>query len=187
MNRRALILAGLAAGFLGTAAIAQDFETIIVEQLKAAGFTEIRLTRTWLGRVRIVATNDSFRRELILNPRTNEVLRDLWVNVGTGVAGTGLFDPDDAEDNYRRSGGVEDNEGSDDRGDDDRDDDGGDDDGGSDDNGGDDGGDSDGGDDGGDSDGGDDGGDSDGGDDGGDSDGGDDGGGDDGGDDGDDD
>lgn len=119
MNRRKLILAGFAVAFWGTAALAQDFNAIVVEQLKSAGFTEIRVSRTWLGRMRVVAQNDKFRRELILNPRTNEILRDVWVNLDNGVTGTGLFDPEDDDDNFRRSGGSDD----DGREDDDREDD----------------------------------------------------------------
>ncbi|MDX1782251.1 MAG: hypothetical protein R3256_13175, partial [Thalassovita sp.] len=105
---------GLAATFFGTAALAQDFKAIVVEQLKSAGFTEIRVSRTWLGRVRVIAQNDKFRRELILNPRTNEILRDVWVNLDNGVTGAGLFDPEDDDDNYRRSGGSDDDDRDDD-------------------------------------------------------------------------
>lgn len=48
----------------------------VVEQLRRHGYTEIEVSRTWLGRTRIFATAPQKSREIILNPRTGEVLRD---------------------------------------------------------------------------------------------------------------
>ena len=49
----------------------------LVEELKAAGFTYIEIHRTFLGRARLVAFSATEMREIILNPTTGEVLRDL--------------------------------------------------------------------------------------------------------------
>lgn len=47
------------------------------------------MSRTLLGRTRFVATSDQYRREIILNPRTGEILRDLWLLLD-GEAGGGV-------------------------------------------------------------------------------------------------
>ncbi len=77
MNRRLLILA-LAAG-LEVAALpaqAQSLASEVVAQLKRQGYSEISVSRTFLGRIRIEAANSRHSREIILNPRTGEILRD---------------------------------------------------------------------------------------------------------------
>ncbi|MEL6587411.1 MAG: hypothetical protein AAFY65_03405 [Pseudomonadota bacterium] len=50
----------------------------VVAQLRAQGYRDIRVTRTFLGRLRIVARNGRHTREIILNPATGEILRDYW-------------------------------------------------------------------------------------------------------------
>lgn len=55
---------------------AQTPQDRIVELLLDQGFQEIRVTRTLLGRTRIVAENDRLRREIVLNPSTGVILRD---------------------------------------------------------------------------------------------------------------
>ena len=90
MKRRHLALALIALlvplAQPGTAQTAQDR---IVAQLRDQGFDEITITRTLLGRVRIVAEEDDTLREIILNPSTGAILRDYW---------TELDDDDDHED-----------------------------------------------------------------------------------------
>lgn len=49
----------------------------LVEELTAAGFTYIEIHRTFLGRARIIAYSATEIREVIINPTTGEVLRDL--------------------------------------------------------------------------------------------------------------
>ena len=49
----------------------------MIAELKAAGFTYIEIHRTFLGRARLVAYSATEIREVILNPTTGEVLRDL--------------------------------------------------------------------------------------------------------------
>jgi len=39
------------------------------------------MQRTLLGRLRIVASDGTRRREIIINPNTGEVLRDYWVEL----------------------------------------------------------------------------------------------------------
>lgn len=59
-------------------AAAQSVQDQIVSQLRAQGFSEITLQRTWLGRVRVIAKRDDLRRELVFDPQTGEILRDYW-------------------------------------------------------------------------------------------------------------
>ena len=46
------------------------------QMLQSQGFSEMKVNRTWLGRVRIVARSKDARRELVFNPYSGEVLRD---------------------------------------------------------------------------------------------------------------
>ncbi|PTQ74418.1 hypothetical protein [Celeribacter persicus] len=80
MQRR-LFITGLAVSFLITApALAQSASVVdqVIAQLKAQGYSRITMGRTLLGRTRIVAENDTMRREIIINPATGEILRDYW-------------------------------------------------------------------------------------------------------------
>jgi hypothetical protein len=61
-------------------------EIEIVRELKAAGFDEIRITKTWLGRLQIVASGELGTREIVLVPSTGAILRD-YLTVGPNVAG----------------------------------------------------------------------------------------------------
>ena len=145
MHRRQLLLA-LALLSIAGPALARPVADRIARELSRQGFTSIEISRTLLGRDRVVATGPDGRREVIVNPRTGEILRDLWTP-GTGsTGGTLLSTPAEDDDNRGRGRGR----GGDDSGDDGGDDKGGDDsgdDGGGDDGGGDDGGDDGGGDD----------------------------------------
>ena len=64
----------LAAG----AAPAQDRDLLarLVFALRAEGYDQIRTGRTLLKRIRIVAGRAGERREIVIDPRTGEVLRD---------------------------------------------------------------------------------------------------------------
>lgn len=87
---------------LAAAPAAADVAQAWVNQLALDGYDEITVRRTWLGRVRIVAEKDEIEREVILNPRTGEVLRDysrhedgsLRLPLGFEVE---LFDDDDED------------------------------------------------------------------------------------------
>lgn len=84
MNRRHFLTV-LCAGYL-TAGMARaaSFEDSVVAELRSQGYTTILVERTLLGRIKISATRKSGRREIILNPRTGEVLRDLWIAAAGG-------------------------------------------------------------------------------------------------------
>lgn len=48
----------------------------LIQALAAEGYTRIEISRTWLGRTRISATGPGRTREIVLNRRTGEILRD---------------------------------------------------------------------------------------------------------------
>ena len=85
-----IFAAGLAlcVAWHGTAASAQDYEQAILAQLRQDGYEQITVTTTLLGRIRIVADGAMGQREIVLNPRTGEVLRDvlLIANLQEGAA-----------------------------------------------------------------------------------------------------
>lgn len=68
----------LALAVMALPAHAQDFVADITRQLRQQGFQQIEVQRTWLGRSRILAENAEGAREIIVNPTTGEILRDLW-------------------------------------------------------------------------------------------------------------
>ena len=79
MKRRLFLTTGCAALLaLATAlpAMAGSLPDEIVRQLRNQGFRNIRVSRTWLGRTRILAFRGEIRREIVVNPRTGEILRD---------------------------------------------------------------------------------------------------------------
>lgn len=57
-------------------AASADVTTAWIQQLQLDGYEEITISRTWLGRTRIVAEKDDIYREIIINTATGEVLRD---------------------------------------------------------------------------------------------------------------
>lgn len=50
----------------------------IIAQLEAQGYTDVSVSRTWLGRIRIEAESGTHEREIVFNQRTGEILRDFW-------------------------------------------------------------------------------------------------------------
>ena len=98
MNRRQFLFVGTAAALFPGAAFAKDFADRIVRRLRKQGYTDISSSRTFLGRVRIVAWRGDESREIILNPYTGEILRDVWTAAdGRLVPGT-LEGDDDKDD-----------------------------------------------------------------------------------------
>ena len=105
MKRRVFIMA-LGASLLAAPAAgwAQSFADRIVSQLRAQGYDDISVSNTWLGRTRIVAQSADGNREIIIDPRTGEILRDLWQGKGSGSiisgnnGGSGSDDRDDEKD-----------------------------------------------------------------------------------------
>lgn len=53
----------------------------IIAQLQAQGYTDVTVSRTWLGRTRIEAESTTHEREIVFNQRTGEILRDFWVEL----------------------------------------------------------------------------------------------------------
>lgn len=128
MNRRTLLSGLMAALALPGAARADSPVDDILARLRRQGFGSIRVERTLLGRTRILAARDGSLREIVLNPRTGEILRDLWVEGNRGQV------PPDADEDPARDpdDAADDDDDDDDDDSDDSDDDGGDDDGGDD-------------------------------------------------------
>jgi hypothetical protein len=77
MRRRTVLYSMLAATFLSGPAMAQGPGDQIAAQLKRMGYAEVTVSRTLLGRMRIVGTSSRYRREIVLDPRNGEILRDL--------------------------------------------------------------------------------------------------------------
>jgi hypothetical protein len=68
----------------GAAAAQQGPERAVIDQLARQGYVEFEVSRTLLGRIRIVALGpNGERREIVFNPATGEILRDLMTGVGT--------------------------------------------------------------------------------------------------------
>jgi len=138
IRRRALLGAAVLFMASGTLAFADEVSGI-VRWLRRLGFDEIRTSQSLLGRVQIRATGAIGTRELVINPRTGEILRDVWVDAqGKRVRGAAYPGSDDGADgdhsgsNDRGGDGGDDNsghgggddDGSDDHGGDDNSDDG---------------------------------------------------------------
>ncbi len=131
MERRAFLTGIMAALASPSAAQPASVADQIIAMLRDQGYTEIRISRTWLGRVRILAVSDQYWREIIISPRTGEILRDYWEPVAPdGSSPSGYFDReeledhnDDDDDDSGNGGGDDDSSGGDSNDDDDDDDD----------------------------------------------------------------
>ncbi|MGQ0610185.1 MAG: hypothetical protein ACT4N9_03640 [Paracoccaceae bacterium] len=124
MNRRgfiALLGAGL---FSASVAAAETYADLIVRQLVDQGYANVTVETTLLGRVRIRAEGEYGLREIILNPRTGEILRDLWFDHDGNPVIPGLkaddSDDKDGSDEPQDGGEDTDNSGSGKDGDEDR-------------------------------------------------------------------
>ena len=140
MNRRLFLLTVLSASLLSTTAARADYADDVVKWLLEEGYTDVEVTRTLLGRVRILARLGSGQRELIINPRTGEILRDVWIaedgaikpfhgskpgdrddddegdDHGGDNSGPGHGGEDGDDDNSGHGGGDDDDEKDDDKG-----------------------------------------------------------------------
>jgi len=121
MTRLLLILA-LA---LAPPAFAQSVEDRIIAELVQDGYTQIRRSRTFLGRIRIVAVGNGHEREIVFNPANGLILRD-YRSDGTaaddarssgqgggsgqtsGAGGGNDDDDDDGDDDNGGNGGDDD-------------------------------------------------------------------------------
>lgn len=76
-GRGNIILGGLVVLALTCAPLrAQGLKDVVVASMVNDGFTDISISRTLLGRIRIVAVRDGRMREVVLNPSTQNILRD---------------------------------------------------------------------------------------------------------------
>ena len=105
---------------------AERVREYIVRELREDGYSSIRMSRTWLGRMRFVAETSDRRREIVVNPATGVILRDYirWLiddddNLspdGPGVEedddDEGGEDDEDDEDDEDNSGSGSSNSGS---------------------------------------------------------------------------
>lgn len=131
LSRRGFLIGIGASLVTATPALAQDDAVTqsVLRQLEQQGFQVIQVTRTLLGRVRILARRGPLLREIVLDPRNGQIFRDLVTREG----GDGPQQPqlpdyddeygDDDDDDEDRSGrgGGDDDDDDDDGGDDDDD------------------------------------------------------------------
>jgi hypothetical protein len=110
MNRRHILFAALAMGLTFASAPARadddddEIEDIIEDLREDWGFERIEVTTSLLGRAQIRASNAMWVRELVVNPRTGEVLRDVWFDT-TGKVIPRPPKPDDDDDDDDDRGG----------------------------------------------------------------------------------
>ncbi|MEM7723739.1 MAG: hypothetical protein AAF376_15410 [Pseudomonadota bacterium] len=132
LNRRAVLLGmGSLLGTVHPLAAQDDAATrSVIRQLEEQGFTVTEVSRTFLGRVRVVSQRGRLIREIVFDPRNGAVLRDFTEGAGPTIRGA-PDDDDDDDDNGAgggTAGGGPENGGGRGGDDDDDDDDGGDDD-----------------------------------------------------------
>jgi hypothetical protein len=125
IGRRVAIALGLAVICLPLPVFAQDFAQSIAQQLRDQGYGNVSIKNTWLGRTRISATGATGKREIIVNPTTGEILRDIWR--GGQDDERRIIDDDGRKGYARNDDDDDDDDGDDDDGGDDGDDGGGDD------------------------------------------------------------
>lgn len=108
MQRRGVV-AGLILMAVPGVVRAEDLADEVVRALQRQGYSRIRVGRTFLGRTRITASSPKRKREIILNPRTGEILRDYWEDAD-GASGISVIDIEEDDDHSR--GGSGDDSGS---------------------------------------------------------------------------
>lgn len=93
-------------------ALSQTFVEQVITQLRAQGFQSIEVERTLLGRTRIAAHRTDGSREIVLNPNTGEILRDLWTSTSGRTSGRINIGSAAGEDSNSGPGGDDDNDNS---------------------------------------------------------------------------
>lgn len=116
MNRRTILFGFVAAlAIPGSAALAKEPYEEWIDWLEDAGYTDITASRTFLGRVQIQARQGLMRREIVINPRTGEVLRDVMLDASGSISTPN--GPTPSERDRDNSGhGSDDSSGGDDHG-----------------------------------------------------------------------
>ena len=94
-----------------------DVRDYIVRELREDGYRDIRVSRTLLGRMRFTASRNDARREIVVNPRTGEIIRDYirFLRSGGGTASGGYgqsYDDDNSGSGSYNSGSGSNNSGS---------------------------------------------------------------------------
>lgn len=84
--KRLLLAASVLVALSGGPAQARTVEEQVLTSLVGQGYTIIEHGYTFLGRLRIVAVNGEFQREIVVNPGTGEILRDYAFSLPRGVA-----------------------------------------------------------------------------------------------------
>ena len=85
MMKRLLLAVSLLAA-IAQGAFARTVEQQLISSLQAQGYVVLEQGYTFLGRLRIVAENDLYHREIVVNPGTGEILRDYAVTLPRGDA-----------------------------------------------------------------------------------------------------
>ena len=93
-------------------ALSQTFVEQVITQLRAQGFQSIEVERTLLGRTRIAAHRTDGSREIVLNPNTGEILRDLWTSTSGRTSGRINIGSAAGEDSNSGPGGDDHNDNS---------------------------------------------------------------------------
>ncbi|MBS0564648.1 MAG: hypothetical protein JSR87_09290 [Proteobacteria bacterium] len=109
--RNLRMAAGLAGVLLAGPAWPDSLVDAILADLTHQGYVDVEVSRTLLGRTRIVTHNRAFDREIIVNPATGEILRDYWQPRAGGAAASGSVpepldatEPDDNSSSGSNSG-----------------------------------------------------------------------------------
>ncbi len=90
MNRRYFITTLVCAALSAGPVLADSYADRIISQLTEQGFTKIVVKKTFLGRIRFIATGPIYQREIVINRNTGEVLRDYTIIIASGEpAGVG--------------------------------------------------------------------------------------------------
>ena len=127
MITRLILVLFLAIGPTAAMSNASTVRDRIVAELRADGFDEIRVTRTFLGRIRFVGSDRERRREIVVT-KTGVILRDYvrFVRNADSDSSDSKHDSEDGDDDNNYDDGDDDDNGGendDDESDDDESDD----------------------------------------------------------------
>ena len=76
MLKTLILILSFAVVAASAAAGPDDVRDRIIQQLQDEGFTEIIVSKTWLGRLLFEASSATARREIVVSPNTGTILRD---------------------------------------------------------------------------------------------------------------
>lgn len=76
MHRRQLLILGFAV-LTALPVLAETTTDSVIDALRREGYAQIEVSRTWLGRTRVVAENGREAREIVINSHSGEILRDV--------------------------------------------------------------------------------------------------------------